>query len=131
MPVWFEPVSVPKSVRATRLLSLLSYVSPNERELAAMAAAARQQRGPAGGDWQQLSAAAAHATYPAAAAADPAEAAVRSMLPDIATLLLAGVQHVVLTLGADGAALCTLAAGRRAVTGVFGRTALAACFCHD
>ena len=130
VPVWFEPVSVPKSVRATGLLSLLSYVSPNERELAAMAAAARQQRGPAGGDWQQLSAA-AHAPSPAAAAADPAEAAVRSMLPDIATLLLAGVQHVVLTLGADGAALCTLAAGRRAVTGVFGRTALAACCCHD
>ena len=40
VPVWFEPVSVPKSVRATGLLSLLSYVSPNERELAALAAAA-------------------------------------------------------------------------------------------
>lgn len=39
------------------------------------------------------------------------------MLPDVATLLLAGVRHVVLTLGADGAALCTLAPGHRAVAG--------------
>lgn len=95
-----------------------------------MAAAARQQRRPAGGTRQQPTAAAAQAADPDAPAADSAEAALRSMLPDIATLLLAGVRHVVLTLGADGAALCTLAAGRRAVTGVFGRTARAACCCH-
>jgi hypothetical protein len=40
-PVWFEPVSAPKSTRATALLSLLSFISPNEQELAAMAAAVR------------------------------------------------------------------------------------------
>lgn len=142
MPVWFEPVSVPKSVRATRLLSLLDYVSPNERELAAMAAAARQQEqqrqqqqqqrvGGAGSSDEQRHGS-APATHTAAAAALPAaataEAALRSMLPDIVTLLRAGVRHVVLTLGADGAALCTLAAGRRAVTGILGNGATLAVY---
>lgn len=47
------------------------------------------------------------------------------MLPDIATLLMAGVRHVVLTLGADGAALCTLAANQRAVTGKLWMSGLA------
>jgi hypothetical protein len=39
------------------------------------------------------------------------------MAPDIATLLLAGVRHIVLTLGASGAALCTLAPDRRSIHG--------------
>lgn len=38
-PVWFEPVSVPKAVRATKVLKWLSYTSPNAHELIAMAAA--------------------------------------------------------------------------------------------
>lgn len=54
---------------------------------------------------------------PGAPAALPAEAAVRGMLPDIATLLEAGLRHLVLTLGAEGAALCTLAPGRQEVDG--------------
>ena len=39
VPVWFEPVSVPKAVRATTVLKRLSYTSPNAHELIAMAAA--------------------------------------------------------------------------------------------
>jgi sugar/nucleoside kinase (ribokinase family) len=39
------------------------------------------------------------------------------MVPDIATLLLAGVRHIVLTLGAGGAVLCTLATDRRSIHG--------------
>lgn len=39
VPVWFEPVSVPKAVRATKVLSCLTYVSPNAHELIAMAVA--------------------------------------------------------------------------------------------
>ena len=39
VPVWFEPVSVPKAVRATKVLKWLSYTSPNAHELIAMAAA--------------------------------------------------------------------------------------------
>lgn len=42
----------------------------------------------------------------------------RSMLPDIAAVLGAGVQHVVLTLGPDGAALCRLEGDGKAVAGV-------------
>ena len=38
-PVWFEPVSVPKAVRATKVLSCLTYISPNAHELIAMAVA--------------------------------------------------------------------------------------------
>lgn len=167
VPVWFEPVSVPKSTKAAPLLSCITYASPNEKELAAMAAAVRRQQQP-GGQQQQCGcrggcgcggsgsgggtcctckggsctegcccccctapccdsgcgrkAAAGGAAggngrsaKPDAMAASPAEAALRAMLPDIATLLLAGLRHLVLTLGADGAALCTLAPGGRAV----------------
>ena len=37
--IWFEPVSVPKSVRASKVLGLLTYISPNAHELIAMALA--------------------------------------------------------------------------------------------
>ncbi|PSC67542.1 pseudouridine kinase isoform X1 [Micractinium conductrix] len=157
VPIWFEPVSVPKSERAVALLPALAYISPNEKELAAMAAAARRrqqqaqagkQRGqgsgggggggggrsccggcagccctagrpaaarqPAAGSAAAAAAGSATATGATAAAAG-AEAQLRSQLPDLATLLLAGVRHVVLTLGADGAALCSLSPGRDAV----------------
>lgn len=116
-------MSAPKSVRATRLLSLLAYVSPNERELAAMAAAVRRQRlGEAAAEccstcMAQQAAASMAAAGAAAAAADAVEAMLRGMLRDVAELLRAGVRHVVLTLGADGAALCSLAPGRHDVTG--------------
>ncbi|KAL4448643.1 hypothetical protein ABPG75_005862 [Micractinium tetrahymenae] len=106
VPVWFEPVSVPKSTRAASLLSCITFASPNGKELAAIAAAARQQQGGgcSGGNALLAKPAASHA-----------EAALHLMLPDIATLLLAGVRHLVLTLGVDGAALCTLAPGGQAV----------------
>ncbi|DBB09048.1 TPA: hypothetical protein ACH3X3_007672 [Trebouxia sp. C0006] len=39
VPVWFEPVSVPKSVRASRVLNCITYISPNAHELIAMAVA--------------------------------------------------------------------------------------------
>ena len=39
VPVWFEPVSVPKAVRASKVLKWLSYTSPNAHELIAMAGA--------------------------------------------------------------------------------------------
>ena len=48
-PVWFEPVSAPKSTRATALLSLLSFISPNEQELAARAAGGSGAAGSGGG----------------------------------------------------------------------------------
>lgn len=39
VPIWFEPVSVPKSVRASKALGQLTYISPNAHELIAMALA--------------------------------------------------------------------------------------------
>jgi len=39
VPIWFEPVSVPKSVRANKVLSCLTYVSPNAHELISIAVA--------------------------------------------------------------------------------------------
>ncbi len=39
VPIWFEPVSVPKSVRASRVLNCITYISPNAHELIAMAVA--------------------------------------------------------------------------------------------
>lgn len=39
VPIWFEPVSVPKSVRASKVLGKLTYISPNAHELIAMALA--------------------------------------------------------------------------------------------
>ena len=39
VPIWFEPVSVPKSVRASKVLGLLTFISPNAHELIAMALA--------------------------------------------------------------------------------------------
>ena len=39
VPVWFEPVSVPKSVRASGVLNCITYISPNAHELIAMAVA--------------------------------------------------------------------------------------------
>ena len=148
-PVWFEPVSAPKSTRATALLSLLSFISPNEQELAAMAAAVRQQGGPRQ-QQEQPPGCAAQCSCPscspgsctcnsgassctcccsrgaqqgpaaaeaAAGGAGPEAALLAGMAPDIATLLLAGLRHIVLTLGASGAALCTLAPDRRSIHG--------------
>lgn len=36
-PVWFEPVSVAKSIRALPVMSQLTYISPNEMEIQALA----------------------------------------------------------------------------------------------
>ncbi len=162
VPVWFEPVSVPKSTRAAPLLSSLTYASPNEKELAAMAAAARQQQfccckgrcgcggtcscggtcctcrcgscstasdcccctAQCGGQACKCQPAGVSAADsgggeapPGTPAAGTAAAGLRAMLPDVATLLLAGLRHLVLTLGSGGAALCTLAPGGQAVEG--------------
>ena len=106
MCIWFEPVSVPKSTRATAVLSQLDFTSPNAAELRTMAAAARQQ--------QERSAHRSSDRKPcespcACATGGSAERELHALLPDIRTLLAAGVRHIVLTLGAEGAALCRLA----------------------
>ncbi|GAB4817082.1 hypothetical protein N2152v2_004128 [Parachlorella kessleri] len=113
VPVWFEPVSQPKSIRASQVLHLLTYISPNEGELVAMAQAV--QRGTA----QLEPNPPGILAYPSSSASRdssnskigplPAEvaAAVEPLLHHTAVLLRAGVKHIVLTLGPVGAALCT------------------------
>eukprot|EP00887_Chlorella_sp_A99_P004169 scaffold23.g4169.t1 len=114
--IWFEPVSVPKSVRATTVLSSLAYISPNAAELVAMADAARevqQQNSRRNALQQQATSSSGPGPCSAGSGASagglpgPAAAAeVRRLLPHICTLLRAGVGHIALTLGANGAAMC-------------------------
>ena len=94
--VWFEPVSVAKSTRATRHLSCLDFASPNAAECRAMANAARRTRGDS--NPRPMDASIFEFTS--------AEAAVAEMGDDVEVLLDAGVGAVVLTLGALGCVLC-------------------------
>lgn len=114
VPVWFEPVSAPKSRRAAAALPLLRYISPNAEELRAMAEAlaplpgqahARARSGMAGiaGPGSQTQIALAGGGL-----SDEARIAIKQLLPHLGTVLTAGVECVVLTLGHLGATLCRL-----------------------
>ncbi|XP_024522155.1 uncharacterized protein LOC112343241 [Selaginella moellendorffii] len=84
VPVWFEPVSVSKSVRAAGLYKYLAYVSPNEKELAAMGESLSSlDTAPVPSGWSK------EQRY-------------------IHLLLQAGVKHVIVTLGSKGSLACTL-----------------------
>ena len=93
--VWFEPVSVTKSVRANASLAKIDYASPNAAECRAMANATRHGRG---SNPRPMDSAIFEFTS--------AEAAVAEMRDDVEVLLDAGVGAVVLTLGALGCVLC-------------------------
>lgn len=127
VPVFFEPVSAAKAVRAARMLHRISFLSPNAAELAALAAEVRQFSACA---TPAAPTAAAGRSQPAerssacegrwegqsgwvlqkgaALSADRADAAARlvAAAPDLQAVLAAGAAHVLLTLGAMGAALC-------------------------
>ena len=45
VPVWFEPTSPPKSIRAVPVLQNMAYISPNSNELIAMANGLRAAEG--------------------------------------------------------------------------------------
>ena len=45
VPVWFEPTSPPKSIRAVPVLRSMAFVSPNSNELIAMANGLRAAEG--------------------------------------------------------------------------------------
>ena len=101
VPVWFEPVSVPKAARAAGSLHLLEYISPNAAELVSIseALAAGKSSLPQHGSEQP-------------SAGQNSETAGRKRVMElwhhIKRVLSAGPRNIVLTLGADGAALCTL-----------------------
>lgn len=101
VPVWFEPVSVPKAARAAGTLHLLEYISPNAAELIAISEAL----GPGRSSLPQ------HGSEHASAELDSETAGSRRLWElrhHIKRVLDAGSRYIVLTLGVDGAALCTL-----------------------
>lgn len=100
VPVWFEPVSAPKASRATNILSLLDFISPNRAELISMATAYRQKQY---GGKRILTTRKTSSIATSNGIQD-----VLSLHHEIATLLEAGVRNIVLTLGANGVALCRL-----------------------
>ena len=104
VPTWFEPVSVPKAARAAGALHLLEYISPNAAELVSISEALasdqstlqhqRQHQAEQSKEGPQLETA--------------GKWGVMKLRHHIKRVLDAGVKSIVLTLGADGAALCTL-----------------------
>jgi len=94
--VWFEPVSVAKSIRATEVLAKLDFTSPNAGECRAMANAVRARAGVA--------------PLPMDSSVFEfrnIDDAVSTICDDVETLLRAGVRRVVLTLGSLGCVLVT------------------------
>ena len=103
VPAWFEPVSVPKSVRAAAALHLLQYISPNAAELIAISEAICLE------DDSQPSRR-THTTEHRESnrQGTAGQRKVMELKHHIKRVLDAGVGNIVLTLGAEGAALCTL-----------------------
>ena len=102
VPVWFEPVSVPKAARAAGTLHLLEYISPNAAELIAISEAL----GPGRSSMPPQ-----HGSEHASAGLGSETAGSRRLMElrhHIKRVLDAGSRYIMLTLGADGAALCTL-----------------------
>jgi sugar/nucleoside kinase (ribokinase family) len=93
VPVWFEPVSVTKSQRIASIAKYVTIVSPNQDELIAMANAlcAKNLFHPFRSDENKLS----------------IEDMFRALKPAILVLLKNGVKVVIVTLGSNGALLCS------------------------
>ena len=119
--VWFEPVSVPKAARVAAALHLLDYISPNAAELVSISEATRQrasaparQQPDAGkhssAEGQHVSQEARQHTQRPENHAGSGTAGRRRVLElqqHIWRVLHTGVKRIVLTLGADGAAICS------------------------
>lgn len=92
VPVLFEPVSVAKSVRASKFLNMITYVSPNEAELVAMAESLVNKRLVDDDEKREM--------------AEPA-ASLWRMRHCIRALLDTGLAFIILTMGSHGAVLCS------------------------
>ncbi|XP_048134858.1 bifunctional protein HldE isoform X2 [Rhodamnia argentea] len=95
IPLWFEPVSVAKSKRIVPLVKYVTYVSPNEDELFAMADALSP------GKLYGLS-----ERYNSEKNCPP-ESLIKMLKPAVILLLEKGIKIVVVTIGARGAFLCS------------------------
>lgn len=96
VPIWFEPVSVSKSLRYAAISNNINYVSPNEAELVAMANGNTNTEevlsvGVLKNDDRQIS----------------IHALIQHLEKHILVLLQKGVTYVVLTLGRHGVVLCS------------------------
>ncbi|KAL9231623.1 hypothetical protein vseg_006825 [Gypsophila vaccaria] len=95
VPVWFEPVSVAKSKRVASIANYITFASPNEHELIAMANALSHE----------------NSFHPIQRAGDKTNASIEAMFkelkPAILVLLQKGIKYVLVTLGPDGAILCS------------------------
>ncbi|KAK9667406.1 hypothetical protein RND81_14G254100 [Saponaria officinalis] len=95
VPVWFEPVSVAKSKRVASIASYITFASPNEHELIAMANALTRE----------------NSFHPVQKDEDKTNVSIETMFkglkPAILVLLQKGIKYVIVTLGADGAILCS------------------------
>ncbi|XP_015574632.1 ribokinase isoform X1 [Ricinus communis] len=94
IPVWFEPVSVAKSTRIASIVSDVTFASPNEDELIAMANA--------------LSCASIfHPIDRDSSKKYSTESLFQMLKPAILVLLEKGIKTVAVTLGANGVFLCS------------------------
>ena len=121
--LWFEPVSVPKAARVAGALHLLDYISPNAAELVSISEAIRQRgsaqapqqpetgnhRSPEG---QHVSQEARHQVHEkqsedGSGSGTAGRKRVLELQQHIWRVLDTGVRRVILTLGAEGAAICS------------------------
>ncbi|XP_024395996.1 pseudouridine kinase [Physcomitrium patens] len=100
VPIWFEPVSVAKSVRASRFLNLITYTSPNEAELIAMAESVCQVN--------NIEKKLFDDEVPADKNLPEPAASLWRTRHYIQSLLDTGLGYIILTLGEYGAVLCSL-----------------------
>ena len=104
VPTWFEPVSVPKAARAAGALHLLECISPNAAELISISEALASDQSTE--QYQRQHQAEQSKEEPKLETTG--EGRVMKLRHHIKRVLDAGVKSIVLTLGSDGAALCTL-----------------------
>ena len=121
--VWFEPVSVPKAARVAGALHLLDYISPNAAELVSMSEVVRERasaqalqqpetgehRSSEGQRADQQMRQQLHEQQPEACSGsgNAGRRRVLELQQHVWRVLDAGVKRIVLTLGADGAAICS------------------------
>ncbi|PWA42756.1 pfkB-like carbohydrate kinase family protein [Artemisia annua] len=90
-PVWFEPVSVAKSRRIVSVAKYVTFASPNEDELIAMANALSDK----------------DIFFPIQKDGIPVTSLFQQLKPAIWVLLEKGIKVVILTLGSKGVLLCS------------------------
>ncbi|XP_020104787.1 uncharacterized protein LOC109721541 isoform X1 [Ananas comosus] len=95
IPLWFEPVSVAKSTRIASIVNHVTFASPNEIELIAMANALSPKKG--------FNFVPAEATK---GIGQPVDYLFEQLKPSIQFLLQKGIKMLIVTLGSNGVFFC-------------------------